>query len=103
MNQESKFKIWLKGTAVKVKDSIGPIVALLIPGIIIGGSMTALRDSRRISKLENRFKRHVDVDNQNVDVINGFIDKTNGRIEELTRQNNELLERALRGTEGKAS
>lgn len=103
MNQESKFKIWLKGTVVKVKDSIGPIVALLIPGIIIGGSMTALYDSRRVSKLENRLERHVEIGNNNVDAINAFMDKTNNRLEELTRQNNELLERALRETEGKAS
>lgn len=100
---ESKFKVWLKGAAMKAKESIGPIVAALIPGIIIGGSMTALRDSRRISKLEKRFREHVDVDNHNVDVVNGFINKTNDRLEELTRQNNQLFERALKETEGKAS
>jgi len=103
VNQESKFKIWLKDVGMKVKECIVPIVAALIPGIIIGGSVTALYDSGRISKIEKRFGRHVEVDNHNIDVANDFIDKTNARLEELTRQNNELLERALRETEGKAS
>lgn len=101
MNQESKFKVWLKGAAMKAKESIGPIVAVLIPGIIIGGSMTALHDSRRISKLEKRFGEHVRIGNNNVDTLNDFIGKTNGRLEELTRQNNQLFERALKETEGK--
>ncbi len=101
--QESKFKIWLKSATDKVKASIGPIVACLIPGIIIGGSVTALRDSRRITKLEKDHGKLVDTFNGNVDKHNNFVDWTHEEIEKLTRQNNELLERALRDSEGKAS
>ena len=103
MNQESKFKIWLKDVGMKVKNNIGPIVAMFIPGLVIGGSLTALRDSRRLTKLEKRFGEHVHIGNDNVDTVNNFIDKTNTRLEELTRQNNQLLERALKETEGEAS
>lgn len=101
--QESKFRIWLKSATGKVKASIGPIVACLIPGIIIGGSVTALRDSRRITKLEKDHGKLVDTFNGNVDKHNNFVDWTHEEIEKLTRQNNELLERALRDSEGKAS
>lgn len=100
---ENKFKIMAKSAWIKVKESAGPIVAILIPGIIIGGSVTALHDSRRITKLEKRFGRHVDVFNKNVDIHNNFVDWTHTEVEKLTRQNNDLLERALRETEGKAS
>lgn len=100
---ESKFKIWLKGVAHKAKESIGPILACVIPGVIIGGSVTALHDSRRITKLENRLGEHIRVNNENVDIHNNFVDWTHQEIEKLTRQNNELLERALHETEGKAS
>lgn len=98
---ESKLKIMAKSAVIKVKESIGPVVAILIPGIIIGGSITALHDSRRITRLEKRFGRHVDVFNKNVDIHNNFVDWTHAEVEKLTRQNNELLERALRETEGK--
>ena len=101
--QESKFKIWLRTAVGKAKEVAGPILACVIPGIIIGGSMTALRDSRRITKLENRLGEHIKVNNENVDIHNDFVDWTHSEIEKLTRQNNELLERALRETEGKAS
>lgn len=100
---ESKFKIWLKATGEKLKENIGPIVAMIIPGLIIGGSVTALHDSRRISKLEKRLGTHIKVNNDNVDVFNEFADETNKKIEELTRQNNILLEKALKETEGKAA
>ena len=103
MNQESKFKVWLKGAAMKAKESIGPIVALMIPGIIIGGSVTALHDSRRINKLEKRFQEHVSIGNDNVDKVNSFMHETRDQIDTLTRQNNQLFERALKETEGKAS
>ena len=99
--KESKFTIWVKGKYEKAKTYIGPVIACMIPGIIIGGSVTALRDSGRITKLEKKFRAHSAVDDDNVDKLNAFIIKTNTRMEELTRQNNELLERALRETEGK--
>lgn len=98
-----KIKIALKGAAIKAKEAIGPIVTFLIPGIIIGGSITALHDSRRLSKLEKDHGKLVDTFNGNVDRHNAFVDWTHEEIDKLTRQNNELLERALRETEGKAS
>lgn len=100
---ESKIKIWLKATGHKIKENIVPIVGWIIPGIIIGGSVTALHDSRRITKLEERLGRHIQVGNENVDALNKFADETNSKIEELTRQNNILMEKALQQTEGKAS
>jgi len=98
-----KIKIALKDAAIKAKEAIGPIVACMIPGIIIGGSITALHDSRRLSKLEKDHGNLVKTFNGNVDKHNDFVDWTHEEIEKLTRQNNELLERALRETEGKAS
>ena len=98
---ESKIKIWIKSTVNKVKESIGPIVAIMIPGIIIGGSITALHDSRRLNKLEKDHGNLVKTFNGNVDRHNDFVDWTQEEIEKLTRQNNELLEKALRETEGK--
>lgn len=98
---ESKFKICLKATGGKLKENLGPIIAWVIPGLIIGGSVTALHDSRRISKLEKRLGTHIKVNNDNVDVLNEFADETNKKIEELTRQNNILMEKALKETEGK--
>lgn len=98
-----KIRIWLKEKAQKAKSAIWPLTVAIIPGIIIGGSVTALRDSRRITTLENRFNKHQEIGNQNVDIHNKFVDWTHDEIDRLTRQNNELMERALRETEGKAS
>ena len=100
---ENKFVIWLKATGHKIKENIVPIVGWIIPGIIIGGSVTALHDSRRITKLEQRLGRHIEVGNENVDALNKFAEETNKQLEELTRQNNILMEKALQQTEGKAS
>ncbi len=100
---ENKFVIWLKATGNKIKENVGPIIACVIPGIIIAGSATALHDSRRIAKLEKRLGQHIDQGNRNVDAINEFAADTNKQLEELTRQNNILMEKALQQTEGKAS
>lgn len=96
-----KIKIALKSAAMKAKEAIVPIVTFMIPGIIIGGSITALRDSSRINKLEKDHRNLVNTFNGNVDRHNSFVDWTHEEIEKLTRQNNELLERALRDSEGK--
>jgi len=100
---ENKFVIWLKATGHKIKENIVPIVVYIIPGVIIGGSVTALHDSRRITKLEQRLGAHIKTGNENVDALNKFAEETNKQIEELTRQNNILMEKALQQTEGKAS
>lgn len=106
----SKLKIWLKDKFQKVKENVGPIIGLIIPGIVIGGSLTALHDSRRISKLEKRFWEHVDHNNGNVGTIDrnfacvkDDISALTDQVADLTRQNNILMEKALQETEGKAS
>lgn len=102
MSENSKkIKIALRSAVIKAKEAIVPIVAFMIPGFIIGGSITALHDSRRLSKLEKDHGNLVKTFNGNVDRHNDFVDWTHEEIEKLTRQNNELLERALRETEGK--
>lgn len=100
---ESKFKITVRSAWIKVKENIGPIVACIIPGIIIGGSVTALHDSRRLTNLERKFQKHEARDDLNIDIANNIIHKTNDRLDELVRQNNLLMEKALQETEGKAS
>lgn len=106
----SKLKIWLKETLQKVKENVVPIVGLIVPGIVIGGSFVALHDSKRISKLEKRLAEHVQNNNDNVDTLAEWhqrscddFEQIRGQIADLTRQNNILMEKALQETEGKAS
>lgn len=101
--KESKFKIWAKSMGHKVKDVVVPALVAIIPGVIIGGSIVAIRDSYKLDKLSKDHGKLVNTFNANVDKHNDFVDWTHDEIEKLTRQNNELLERALRETEGKAS
>jgi hypothetical protein len=101
--KENGFKIWLKSTGQKVKDIVVPALCAIIPGVIIGGSIVAIADSYKLDKLEKDHGKLVNTFNNNVDKHNSFVDWTHEEIEKLTRQNNELLERALRETEGKAS
>ena len=103
MNKDGKFKIWAKGTWMKVKENLPRILFWTGAGVIIGGATTALRDSKRITKLENRMDQNVKIQHTNVDKINDFIKETDDSIDELIRQNNILMEKALLQTEGKAS
>lgn len=108
--KEAKIKTAIKTFVIKVKESVPFVLFCTACGIVIGGSATALHDSKRITKLEKRMTDHVESNNNNVDIINDSFDNIHDdigelakRVETLTRQNNELLERALRETEGKAS
>lgn len=103
MNKDGKFMVWAKGTWMRVKENLPRILFWTGAGVIIGGATTALRDSKRITKLEKDFDEHRQVNNDNVDKINDFISTTNDSIDELIRQNNILMEKALQQTEGKAS
>lgn len=101
--KESKFKIWLKSTGSKVKDVVVPVLVAIIPGVIIGGSIVAIADSYKLDKLAKDHGKLINTFNANVDKHNAFMGWTHDEITKLTRQNNELLERALQETEGKAS
>lgn len=97
-----KAMIWVKEKAMKAKDIIVPTLVYVIPGILIGGSLTALADNRRIKQLEKNQDEIVRVFNNNVDKDNAFKGWTHEQIDELSRQNAVLMEKALRETEGKA-
>lgn len=99
----NKFLANLKSLGLKAKENLVPILAIVIPGLVVVGSVTAIHDSKKLSKLEKDHNELVSVFNNNVDKHNSFVDWTHEEVEKLTRQNNELLERALRETEGKAS
>jgi hypothetical protein len=101
--KENRFVIWLKSKGQVVKDVAVSTLVFMLPGLIIGGTVTALVDNHRLDKLEKDHEQLISTFNSNVDKHNNFADWTHEEIEKLTRQNNELLERALQETEGKAS
>ena len=98
----NKAVIWIKEKAAKAKDVILPAIVCMIPGILIGGSLTAIVDRHRIDKLEKNQDEIVRVFNENVDKDNNFKGWTCEQINELARQNAVLMEKALKETEGKA-
>lgn len=98
----NKVAIWIKEKAMKVKDVVLPAVVYMIPGLLIGGSLTALVDRHRIDKLEKNQDEIVRVFNENVDKDNSFKAWSHEQITELAHQNAVLMEKALRETEGKA-
>ena len=101
--KESKVKIWAKSMGQKMKDVVVPALVAILPGVLIGGSIVAIADSYKLDRLSKDHGKLVETFNKNVDKHNAFVDWTHEEVEKLTRQNNELLERALRETEGKAS
>lgn len=98
----NKATIWIKEKAMKAKDVILPAIVCMIPGLLIGGSLTAIVDRHRIDKLEKNQDEIVRVFNENVDKSNNFKGWTYEQINELARQNAVLMEKALQETEGKA-
>lgn len=99
--KESRIWTWAKAKAHKIKENIVPILFCVTGGVIIGGSATALHDSRRITKLEKRMAEHVDNNNNNFKYLEEYMDKTDSMLDDLSRQNNLLLEKALQRTEGR--
>ncbi len=67
-------------------------------GAIVGGSLTALADHKKIKELQES----VDIHTECVDMLNSHVCENHRKIAELTRQNNLLFEKALRETEGSA-
>ena len=96
-----KVMITLKSLGMKVKENIVPILFWTGTGVVLNGSVKALKDHKRLNRLEKDHAELVQVFNGNVDKHNNFMNWANEEIDKLTRQNNELLERALRETEGK--
>ena len=103
MNKDGKLMIWLKGKWIKIKSWAPFLAFCTTAGIIIGGSTTAMVDTKRVDKLEKRMDQAVNAANHNVEAYDQCIDEMRQQIDELTRQNNTLLEKALKETEGKAS
>jgi hypothetical protein len=98
-----KFLISIKSLGLKVKERLPSILFWFGTGMAINGYVTTVKDHKRLNRLEKDHIELVKTFNGNVDQHNDFSDWTHDEIERLTRQNNELLERALRETEGKAS
>lgn len=82
----------------KMKMAIGPAIVGVLTGTVLGGSLLAYENNRRIKKLETNLQDHCKWANGAVDVYNNFVD----RFDELQRQNNLLMEKALKETEGSA-
>lgn len=74
-------------------------------GAIVGGSLTALHDHKKIKELQESVDIHtecLDVARECVDMLNSHVCENDQKIAELARQNNLLFEKALRETEGSA-
>lgn len=102
MSENAK-KIWIsiKSLGLKAKEHLPSILFWTGAGMAIKGYVTTVKDHKRLNHLEKDHNVLVNTFNGNVDKHNNFVDWTHEEIEKLTRQNNELLERALRETEGK--
>lgn len=98
-----KILISIKSLGLKVKEHLPAILFWTGTGMAINGYVTTVKDHKRLNRLEKDHNQLVNTFNGNVDKHNSFVDWTHDEIDKLTRQNNELLERALRETEGKAS
>lgn len=97
-----EFKIRCKEFYQKHHGVINKIVFYGTCGLVVKGSISAIQDHKRLDKLEKHYSNHIKWANECVDVHNDFVDWTHENIENLTRQNNTLLEEALKRTEGKA-
>ena len=74
-------------------------------GAIVGGSLTALHDHKKIKELQDSVDTHtecLDVARECVDALNNHVCENDRKIAELTRQNSLLFQKALRETEGTA-
>ena len=101
MNRDGKVMIWLKDKWIKLKAWAPWLAFGATAGVIIGGSATALVDTKRVDKLEKRMDQSIKAANYNVEAYDAAIDEMRRQIDDLTRQNNTLLEKALKETEGK--
>lgn len=99
---KKELKIKAKAAWEKTKMAVGPVIVGVPTGTVLGGSFLAYENNKRIKKLETDLKDHCKWADGAVDVYNNFVDRTHDRFDELQRQNNLLMERALKETEGSA-
>lgn len=97
-----EFKIRCREFYQKHNGTIKRIVFFGTCGLVVKGSVSAIQDHKRLDKLEEHYGNHIKHDNEVIETYNRFVDWTSENIETLTRQNNTLLEEALKRTEGKA-
>lgn len=74
-------------------------------GAVIGGSLTALHDHKKIEELRESVDIHtecLETARECVDMLNEHVCENDRKLAELTRQNNLLFEKALLETEGTA-
>jgi TolA-binding protein len=111
---KEKTKMKLQRVWISFKQSVyeyAPSIAIGSGlGMLIGGYFGTIANSHQIGKMNKRLDTHEKVINHNADVVqqhasvgNAMIARTNKmqeEIEELQRQNNLLMEKALRETKG---
>ena len=97
-----EFKIRCKEFYQKHHGTINKILFYGTCGLVVKGSVSAIQDHKKLGDLERRYNNNVKWQNECVDTYNSFVDWTHKNVEDLTRQNNTLLEEALKRTEGKA-
>ena len=100
-----KLREWLHVMWLEHKGSIKRLAFWTGTGVVIGGSLTALHDHKKIKELEESVDIHRDcleTARECVDMLNDRVIEANGRIDECVRQTNLLFEKALRETEGSA-
>lgn len=112
MKEKTKMKLergWLKFKNF-VSEYGTPIGLGTVSGMILGGYLGAIENSRQIRKVNKRLNTHEKVINYNAGVLNQHADagnelaaqtaKMQEEIEELQRRNGLLMENALRETKG---
>lgn len=85
------------------RDDIIRLAGWMGIGAIVGGSLTALHDHKKIKELQETADIHtdcLDTARECVHMLNEHVCENDQKIAELTRQNNLLFEKALRETEG---
>jgi len=86
-------------------DTIMQLMGWTGMGVVIGGSLTALADHKKIKELQESVDIHtncLDTARKYADELNDHVCENDQKLAELTRQNNLLFEKALRETEGSA-
>lgn len=111
MKPETRMKIRRKLMPVKnfIREWAPPIAIGLAGGMLIGGYVGTIDNSIQIGKINKRLDTHAKVINGNADALEGRTnylkthqEELEKKVEELQRQNNLLLEKALRETNGEA-
>ena len=102
----------IKGTMLRIGHGIREMLPSIAVGtglgMIVGGYFGSIangiaikKQQRQINSLGTELRGLEDTFNNNVTVYNSFVDWTHENVGKLQSQNNVLLERALKETEGK--